>query len=194
MRCTVGVILVSLLLLAAGCYQTGGSEESALAGSGAPAPTAHACPAACSLGLHLQLHAVQPFTRYENARLEVCHNDSCIDRRVEATFNTTFLIRHIYDGRLPDGMEVAISLRDEGSLKMIDLRLNGLDATKLRDGDRYLLRVTSSDGENLHDYNSVAHYKFDAVGCSGCPFEDATFPPAPPVVPVGSAVEGRGRD
>lgn len=190
---SVSLIRVSLLLLAAGCYQTGGANQPALAGSGAPAPAAHACPATCSLGLHLQLPAVQPFTRYENARLDVCHNDSCIARQVEASFNTTFLVRRIYDGRLPDGMEVGISLRDAWALKVIDLQLNGLDATKLRDGDRYVFRVTASDGESLHDYNSDAHYKSDAAGCSGCPFEDATIPPTPPQVPA-TATEGRGRD
>jgi hypothetical protein len=185
------MILVSLVLSAAGCYQSGGVDERMLAGSGAPAPSAHACPTGCGLGLHLQLPPVRPYERYENAQLEVCHNDSCIDGRVEVRLNTIFAIKRIYEGRLPDGMTVAISVDNSPLGGAIDLQLHGSDPMKLRDGDRYVFKVTAADGETLHDFDGNVHYEHAAAGCSMCPFEEQL---TSPVFGIPTGVEGRSRD
>ena len=191
MRRTVGVIVASLLLWAAGCYQSGGVDDGALAGSRATTPEAHVCPAGCSLGLHLQLPAVSPYERYESSQFDVCHNDSCIHGRVEANLHSIFVVKRIYDGKLPDGMEVAISMHNEGLKAAIDLQLNGSDAMKLRDGDRYVFKVAAANGEQLHDFDSNVHYDNNAVdGCSMCPFEDQSIS----VGPIPLSTEGRNRD
>lgn len=127
------------------------------------------CPAiACVAGFNLKLSAPEPTSTYEGARIEVCQNDTCTKGELASMIGerpssgTGF---GVYGATLIDSVSINLTLWGNLPEQFLELGVSSWDTTKMKDGDRYLLKLTSKDGKRLVDLSqTVDKYEIREVG------------------------------